>query len=613
MNMWGDWAVHFTMGSSMAYRELIPFESPLMIDVPLAYPFAANWISAVLIRCGVPFFLAFTIPSFIFSLTLVAALYFFCKAILLRPALAVLAASLFLFNGGVGALIFLQDVINAPDSWSAFWNPMREYTNHEAHQIKWISVVSSMVIPQRAFTLGFGWALIALTLIFKNFGLLHRGGPVRPRKRYSLLAGVLLGLLPIIHTHSFLACFIILSFWMIADLVLLDRARWKARLGDWLLVLGITSVIALPLIYLFIMSQVGNQFLKWFPGWYAKEWGVNWFLFWFKNWTLVPFLAFFAFFVLIRRSVTGNSVAGRNIVGRRKWHVALVFSPGLFLFIVPNLFLTQPWIWDNTKVLVWSSVFFSCMASLALVLIFGRQGYVHKVLLWFFEWLEILFGRSKSLSIIHSRDLLEEIDTKLHDVKACKSKELREKVSELSTWVTEKRSSVASTRANLARTHILNRVLASGVICFMLASGVLDAYYTMRVDLHRFGMYSQVDLALAEWVKKSTAADSRWLTSTKHNHWLFNLTGRQPLMTYTGWLWTHGYDFYGLEQEVRLMFKSGDRELLEKYHVDYVIVDDHARREMKADITAFNRQFRKIKQLGENHIYAISPRARATF
>src|SRR5690349_8980521 len=66
--IWGDWALHFTMGSSMAYRKLFLDSSPLLIGHPFSYPFFVNLISALLIRAGVPFFSAFTWPSCVFSI-----------------------------------------------------------------------------------------------------------------------------------------------------------------------------------------------------------------------------------------------------------------------------------------------------------------------------------------------------------------------------------------------------------------------------------------------------------------------------------------------------------------------------------------------------------------
>ena len=104
-NMWADWAAHFTMGSAMAYRDLILDTSPLMFGEKFSYPFTANLISALLVKMGVPFFYAFVIPSFIFSLLLVATVYVFFRVLLKHRYIALLAACIFLFNGGIGFLI----------------------------------------------------------------------------------------------------------------------------------------------------------------------------------------------------------------------------------------------------------------------------------------------------------------------------------------------------------------------------------------------------------------------------------------------------------------------------------------------------------------------------
>src|SRR5689334_25310108 len=62
-HLWADWAIHFTFGNAMAERHLIPAASPLLVGRPLAYPFAVDLISAVLLRAGVPLLRAFVVPS----------------------------------------------------------------------------------------------------------------------------------------------------------------------------------------------------------------------------------------------------------------------------------------------------------------------------------------------------------------------------------------------------------------------------------------------------------------------------------------------------------------------------------------------------------------------
>ena len=540
VNIWGDWAVHFTMGSSMAYRELVLTTSPLLIDAPFAYPFATNLIPALLVRVGVPFFSAFVICSFVFSMLLIAALYFLYRVVFPRKKLALLAACLFLFNGGIGAYYFLGDVISATEPLNALLNPTHEYTHIESKHIKWISVISSMILPQRAFTMGFGMALFALALIYREFGLLRDFA--RPIGRHRLvLAGIILGFLPVVHTHSFLACFIILACWFLADLIRIPVNLIKQRLLAWALVFVCTCLVALPLIAIFLWGHVSNQSIKWFPGWYAQEFGINWFTFWFKNWTLVPVLAISAVAMML----------GAKSMRSRRLHVFLVCLPGLILFTVPNLALTQPWIWDNTKLLIWASVFFSALAVYAIDQLFSHSGLFARTAMR-------LYGSHKTEALEEARSI-----------------------------------------------RFVRRGFLGLIISFLLASGIVDAYYTVRVDLHRYTLYNKNELALAEWVKNETPVESVWLTSTKHNHWLSNLTGRQAVITYVAWLWTHGYDYSQIEKDVQTIYSTGDESLLEQYAVDYVVIDQHARREMRANDGLFRERFELVKQIGQHEIFVM--------
>ena len=101
VNIWGDWAAHFTMGSRMAFDKLILLQSPFMIGESFSYPFISDLISAVLARLGVGFFSSFIIPSFIFSITTVWSLFFFYQKIFKSSLTAIIASLLFLLNGGM--------------------------------------------------------------------------------------------------------------------------------------------------------------------------------------------------------------------------------------------------------------------------------------------------------------------------------------------------------------------------------------------------------------------------------------------------------------------------------------------------------------------------------
>ncbi len=499
-NIWGDWAAHFTMGSRMAYDKLLLLKSPFIINQTFSYPFASNLISALLVRAGMGFFNAFIIPSFFLSIFIIWALYYFYKKIFNSLTTAITASLIFLFNGGFGFVYFIQDIIESNQPLKTLLNPPQQYTNIEPLFYRWISVIDSMIIPQRAFSLGFPLTVIALTWIWSYFLKLKKKDKLASKKVF--ISALILGFMPLIHTHSFLAAFLIITSWMIGEI--LTSKKGKRSFKKWLpLALGVT-VIALPLIQLFLFSQVSEKFIKWFPGWYSYEYPEeNWLVFWIKNWGFIPLLSTLGLIRLIKNKKNGKLSL-------------ITFLPFFLIFILLNLFLFQPFIWDNTKLLVWVSLGFSGLTAHFFVSIWNK------------------------------------------------------KQKRVKTW--------------------LIRIFLSLLFLVSIFSGLIDAYRAVRFKLHSHIMYSQEEAALAAWVKDNTNPESIWLTGDNHNNWLFNLTGRQALMTYPGWLWTHGYRTEDIEAAVTQMYKSPliSNYLFEEYQVDYIVVGPNEKRRWEIQAHDFN-------------------------
>jgi hypothetical protein len=551
VNIWGDWAAHFTMGTAMAERGFLLKSSPFLWGAKFSYPFIANLISAVLLRLTNDLILSFVLPSFFLSIFFIWSLYYFFLQLWKSSQKALLSSTIFLFNGGVGFYFFITEIITAKNPLHIFLNPPHEFTRLDAQSIKWINVIDSMVIPQRAFLLGFPLTLLALSLIYKNFYLTKKA------KLWQIIfAGLILGVMPLIHTHSFLAAFIILAFWMAGSVLgkeILDKkhlraqlsafrdatdrskgakrsksrkfnrlkdVKWSKRAGSWLTLILTTSIIALPIIKLFFWNQIGSNFFKFYPGWLAKEFEINWFVFWFKNWFLVPPLAILGFLVA-------------SLKNKKNF---FIFGPFIFIFILANLFLFQPFIWDNTKLIIWSSVGFSYLIVYILEIILKKKSFFK------FKFTETLRLKKMILSII---------------------------------------------------------------FLSLISSGAIDVYRIIRHDLHSYTIYSHEELELTDWVKNNTSPTSTWLTGEKHNHFLFNLTGRQSLLTYRGWLWTHGYKYFPIEKDVKQMFAHplDSQKLFEKYSVDYIVVGHNEKKVWQANKIEFENNFPLIKETKNYKIF----------
>ncbi len=522
INIWGDWAVHLTMVSKMAYRNLFSLESPLLINHKLSYPFASNFISALLVRAGVPIFNALIIPSFLLSLLTIWAIYYFYQTILKSKKIAILASNLFLFNGGLGFIYFFQDLLKATKPWSIIWSPPQKYTNIEPQLYRFISIINSMIIPQRAFVLGFPLALIALTQIYKYFAKSTKHPPKKPLQLTKLIAPIMiLGFMPWLHTHSFLASFIILLFWFLADLF----GRNWSQVKIWLILAVGVTLISLPIIKLSFSPNLQADFLQWHPGWYSYNSAENWWIFWLKNWWLVPILSVFGYYLVSKENSSRKQID--------KNHHRWLYLPFFIIFALLNLFLFQPFIWDNTKLLVWAAVGFYALTAKSLTFLWNKY---HK------------------------------------------------------NW---------------------QKIFISFVFTSLILAGALDNFRALRFELNHYQWFSQEELALTEWVKTNTEADSIWLTGTKHNHWLYNLTGRQSLMTYPGWLWTHGYDYWPMKNIQRLMFENpqDNLALFNHYQVDYVVIGPNERRDWKAKNSDFaqNPNFQLIKETAHYQLYTYQP------
>lgn len=486
INVWGDWAAHFTMGSRFGYRSLWPDESPFLAGAAFSYPFAMNWISGVLIRLGVPFLQSFIIPSWILASATIIALYVWFYTWLGSTKKALTASTLMLCNGGLGFIWMLRHQLQHASTWQEWLQLPFQATNQPEQGIRWLSMVDSMLIPQRAFALGFPWALLGLTLVYRWLVVGKRPSPVR-----HVALGIWLGVLPIIHTHSFLAVGVVIAGWL-ALALWTEKPAWSQLLTmirAWLIVGSTTLLVAVPLYLIFFAHQVGG-FITWQPGWLAAEFKLNWLDFWLRNWgpTLIVGLA-------------GLLMTFRSKNGQRGW-------PFLIWFILPNLILFQPWSWDNTKLLIWSAVGISGFATLALAQLWRTQN----------------------------------------------------------TWM---------------------RNLVIAIFSIAILSGAIDLYWIQRRDLHTYQMYSRESWHLAQWVRENTSPDSRWLTGAEHNHWLFNLTGRQPLMAYRGWLWTQGYEYQAQEKIVTDLFARPTLETLQKAGVLYVVLGPEEMNVWGGDVERF--------------------------
>jgi hypothetical protein len=152
--------------------------------------------------------------------------------------------------------------------------------------------------------------------------------PASSTQARMLGAGLVAGLLPLVHAHTFV------SLMLVGGCLALLFPRWRA----WIIFFAVAFVVAAPAMWWATRGSAArpSSFFAWQLGWdHGTQNPVR---FWLKNTGLfIPLL------------VAALAWRGRApLVSKR---VALFYLPFTLLFIIPNVGKISPWIWDNIKVL----------------------------------------------------------------------------------------------------------------------------------------------------------------------------------------------------------------------------------------------------------------------
>jgi hypothetical protein len=140
----------------------------------------------------------------------------------------------------------------------------------------------------------------------------------------------------------------------------------------------------------------------------------------------------------------------------------------------------------------------------------------------------------------------------------------------------------------------------------MVLAGALDCYRLLLPSLNTNRLYSAEEIELADWVRNNTDPHSIWMTGSNHNNFLFNLTGRQPLVTYEGWLWSHGYDYRSVWTDLAFAYANPrNKSVLAKYNVDYILVGPNENTRWGADVGTLMQMYPLVKMTNEYWIFSV--------
>ncbi|HEY2390138.1 MAG TPA: hypothetical protein VGK22_03110 [Candidatus Angelobacter sp.] len=373
-NNLGDLPLHLQVINSFAQGQNLPPEDPTFAGIRFAYPFLVDFLTAMLVRSGCNIITAMWLQNMVLVLAFAGLLHYWTLLLTRNRLAGVITPLLVLFSGGMGWWLLFSDASDGGGLFSTLANLPHDYTIVSSSILRWGNSITTLLIPQRSILFGLPLAITifcqwwlaisqqegaqkssnnqatASTQEKQNISVpakLAKAQRKAARKaavvglpsefanaplRRMLAAGLLTGVLPLIHAHTFL---VVMAVSVCLTLI------FRSPLRGWLLFFAVALVVSAPEI-LWLANTGGvkaRNYLGWQPGWDHGTYNVVWF--WFVNTGL--FIPLLVLCLALRMS--------RFVIPSR---LLKFYAPFLFCFIIPNLIKLAPWVWDNIKVLfIW--------------------------------------------------------------------------------------------------------------------------------------------------------------------------------------------------------------------------------------------------------------------
>jgi len=379
---WGDGVAHLSYMAAFAFRSVFPVTHPLFYGHPFTYSFFADAIGGLITRIGVPQWLSYNLLGLILSIACLFGLWHLFRLLTHSDKQSLLAGNLFLLSGGLGWKYLILDRLGITTPPVVSYFPLL-YTQREGTDIVWLNTIIGELIPQRAFLLAIPLGIFLLLTWYKRFIL----GKAVSRKRL-ILTGIIFGLMPIIHPHTTMILALTFLCWCLPTI--------KKNIKDIVLIGLPTLVIGGAMVARFLIPSVSSGFFKFFPGWLSGPKDTNWFIFWMDNWGIfLPLAAIGSFFFLDKT-------------------LKKVILPFWIWFLLANLFLFQPYDWDNAKLLTWVNLFL-CIPVVRVMAKLWRANRINKSLVI----ISILF-----MTLAGGLDALHMVDTNTYRIKIVSDEEI---------------------------------------------------------------------------------------------------------------------------------------------------------------------------------------------
>ncbi|MGH3786622.1 MAG: hypothetical protein ACRDRG_08735 [Pseudonocardiaceae bacterium] len=321
---WADFGLHAAIISHLAEFERMRMELPVANGVNLTYPFLVDLLTALYLRGGWTLHLSLFLPGVLLALAFCQLLLSFSLRLFGHVGTAVAGLALVLLMGSAAGLpLAYADWRDGGRSLQDFLADLpRDYTAISAENGHVTNLVAHALLPQRTILFGLGVGLAVLILLH---AARHAGD-----RRYLLVSGVLIGLLPMAHPHTFIVCGAVL-------IALAAEAAFRHRRWPWghLTAGCIALVLAAPQLAWQQLANGRGSGGRFRFGWLQAE-GESIWAFWSINFGLMGIFFVVLPFLLLRRD----------------WRHHLVwYLPVLAILAVTQVYAFQPFEYDNLKLI----------------------------------------------------------------------------------------------------------------------------------------------------------------------------------------------------------------------------------------------------------------------
>jgi hypothetical protein len=217
-----DMGLHATLANAFlhSHERILRPTYPIFPGWPLGYPFLPDFAAATAMAMGSSIGFGFFATAAFALVALLGNLYSLARR-WLPPACAVLAIFLFLFGGNLGIVFFLRDLPtgHGPAGLPHLW--LEDYANNFNLSLNYGNMTTDVLLPMRTSLFGVPIALAAVSIVSRR---------ARPALAEKIVAGLLLGSLPLVNAHSLLAASLCATAYVLEAPVHQTQRWWPTAL-----------------------------------------------------------------------------------------------------------------------------------------------------------------------------------------------------------------------------------------------------------------------------------------------------------------------------------------------------------------------------------------------